>query len=70
MHEKQCTQMLNLPSPDFGTGTRYSFEILQKYGKRVEFKFQKIFGANFYVRKSYREKTGRAGLFVPHPEQG
>ena len=62
--------MLNLATHDFGTGTRYSFEILQKYGKKVELKFQKIFGTNFYVRKSYREKTGKAGLFVPHSEQG
>ena len=48
----------------FGTGTRYRLEILHKCGKRVETKSQKMFGANFYVSRSYRGKTGREGFFI------
>ena len=49
----------------FGTGTRYGFKILHHCGKRIKTKIQKVLGANFYVCRSYRGKTGRRGPFWP-----
>ena len=43
----------------------YELEILHHCGKRVKTKSLKVLGANFYVCRSYREKTGRGGLFDP-----
>ena len=46
----------------------YELEILHQCGKRVNTKSQKVFGANFYICRSYREKNWQGGLFVhPHP---
>ena len=44
-----------------GTGTRYGLEISGQCGKRVKTKSQKVLGANLYVCRSNREKTGRGG---------
>ena len=45
-----------------GTGTRYSLDVLQQCGKRVETNIQKVFS---YVFGSYRGKTGRGhGIFA------
>ena len=49
----------------FGTGTRHRLEISLKCDKRVKTKGKKVFGANSYVCRSYRENTGREGLFGP-----
>ena len=49
----------------FGTGTRYDLEILNQCGKMVKTETQKVFGANFYVCRSYRRKTGRGGWGFP-----
>ena len=49
----------------FGTGTRYKLEILHESVKRVKTKSQKVLGANSYVCRSYREKTGRGEAFCP-----
>ena len=46
-------------SQKFGTGTRYGLEILHQCGKRVKNTSQKCSGANSYVCRSYRGKTGR-----------
>ena len=51
----------------FGTGTRYSLEILHQCGKRVNTKSQKVLGANSYICKSYRGKTGTRGAFCHFP---
>ena len=51
----------------FGTGTRYKLEILHQSVKKVKTKSQKFWGANSYVCRSYRGKTGRGGLFAPPP---
>ena len=54
----------------FGTGTRYKFEILHQCGKRVKTESKKVFGASFYVCRSYRGKTSRRGgaFLIPyHP---
>ena len=51
----------------FGTGTRYKLEILHQCGKKVKSKSQKVCGANSYVCRSYREKTGIGGPFCPAP---
>ena len=48
-----------------GTGTRYSLNVLQQCGKRVETNIQKVLGANSYVFGSYKGKTGRGhGIFA------
>ena len=56
----------------FGTGTKYKLEIVYKSRKKVKTKSQKVLGANFYLCRSYRGKTGRGeegGTFCsPHPE--
>ena len=52
----------------FGTGTEYDVKILHQCGKRVKTTSQKVLGANFYVCRSYRGKTGSAGLFAAHVE--
>ena len=46
--------------------TRYKLEILQQCGKKVKTKSQEVLGANSYVCRSYRGKTGR-GPFCPPP---
>ena len=51
----------------FGTGTRYKLEILQKCGKMVKTKSQKVLQAKSYVCRSYRGKTGKGGLLALHP---
>ena len=38
-------------------------ELLQQCGKRVKTKSQKVFGANSYVCRSYREKMAVGGFF-------
>ena len=46
------------------------FKILHQRGKRVKTKSQKIFGANSFGCRSYREKTGReegGGAVCPPP---
>ena len=50
----------------FGTGTMYELEILHQCGKRFKTKSQKVLGANSYVCRIYRGKTGR-GDFLPCP---
>ena len=45
----------------FGTGTKYKLEIVCKSRKKVKTKSQKVLGANFYLCRSYRGKTGRGG---------
>ena len=45
-----------------GTDTRYKLEILHQCGKRVKTKSQKVLGANSYICRSYRGKTGRGAL--------
>ena len=50
----------------FGTGARYKFEILHQ-SLKLKTKSQKVLGANSYVCKSYRGKTGRGDLFAPSP---
>ena len=45
---------------------RYDLEILQECGKRPKTKSQDVLGANSYVCRSYREKTGR-GVFCSTP---
>ena len=46
----------------------HKLEVLHQSVKRVKTKSQKIFGANFYVCRSYRGKTGRGGLYPPNLE--
>ena len=48
----------------FGTDTRYGLNILQQCEERVKVKFQKVFGANSYVSRSY---TGKTSLCDPRP---
>ena len=43
----------------------HGLEILQQCDKRVKTKSQRVLGANSYVCRSYREKTGRVGIFTP-----
>ena len=45
----------------------YGLEILHQCGKRAKTKSQKVLGANSYDCRSYRGKSGRGGLFAPHP---
>ena len=40
-------------------------EILHQCGKGVKTKSHKVLGAIFYVRRSYREKTGRGAFLTP-----
>ena len=51
----------------FGTGTCYKLEVLHQCGKRVKTKSQKDLGANSYVCRSYRGKTGSGRGFLPPP---
>ena len=46
------------------TDTRHNLEVLHQCGKRVKNKCQKVLGANFYVCRNDRRKTGRS-LFAP-----
>ena len=51
------------------TDTKYELEILQQCGSRVRIKSQKVVGANSYIWRNQRGKTGYGGLFGhPHPE--
>ena len=50
----------------FGTGIRYGLEILHQFNKRVKTKSQKVLGANSYVWRNCRGKTGRGLFFAPH----
>ena len=43
----------------FGTGTMYSLDILRQCDKRLKTKIQTVLGANSYICRSYRGKTGR-----------
>ena len=45
--------------------TRYKLKILHQCGKRVKAKSQKFWGTSSNACRSYRGKTGRAGLFAP-----
>ena len=47
------------------TGTWYGLEILHQCDKRVKTKSQKVLGANPYVCRSYRAKTGRGWMGLP-----
>ena len=60
--------MVLIQVQEFGTWTRYGVEILRKCGKMVETKTQKGLGANSYICRSYKEKTGRGAFLHPHPE--
>ena len=51
----------------FGTGARCKLEILHQCAERARNKSQRVLGANSYVCRSYRRKTGRGYLFA-HPE--
>ena len=44
-----------------------AFKILQQYGQRVKTKIQNVLGANSYVCRSYRGKTGRETFFARPP---
>ena len=60
--------MLFVQVRKFGTDNRYRLKILHQCGKRVKTKSQKVFGANFYVFRSYSGKTDRVkGLLSPPP---
>ena len=48
------------------TGTRYGLEVLHQDGKKVKTKSQNVSGANLYLCRNYRRKTGR-GAFLPPP---
>ena len=48
-------------------GNRYELENLYQCGKWVKTKSQKVFGANSYVCRNCRGKTGSEGLFVCPP---
>ena len=50
----------------FGTVTSYKLEILHQSVKSVKIKSQKVSGANSYVCRIYRGKTGW-GAFLPLP---
>ena len=43
----------------FRADTRHGLEILHHCGKRVKTKSRKNFGANSYICRSFRTKTGR-----------
>ena len=49
-----------------GNGIRYKLEILHLCGERAKTKSQGVLGANSYICRSYRGKTGR-GPFYPPP---
>ena len=51
----------------FGTGTRYKLEILHQSVRGIEAKSQKVLGANTYVCRSYRGKTGRVVFLASLP---
>ena len=53
----------------FGIGTRYQLEHLHQCGKSVKNKSQKVLGANSYVYRSYRRKTGREAFLFPSPSR-
>ena len=44
-----------------------SLETLHQFGKRVKAKSQKVLGANSYVCRNYRGKTGRVAFSPPSP---
>ena len=46
----------------FGTDTWFSLDNLQQFCKKVKIKIQKVFGADWYVCRSYRQKTDRVIL--------
>ena len=52
----------------FSRNSNYILDVVMwpKYGKRIKTKSQKVLGANCYVCRSYRGKTGR-GPFCPLP---
>ena len=53
---------------DLGTGTSYGLVILHQWGKRVKTESHKVVGTNFYVCRSYKEKTDRWPFCPPpHP---
>ena len=52
----------------FGTGTRYSHEILQQCGKSVNTKSQRVLRTNSNVFRSYGGEAGRETLLQLHPE--
>ena len=43
----------------------YGFQILHQRWKRVKTKSQKVLGANSYVCRSYKGKTGRGPFYPP-----
>ena len=47
----------------FESGIRNDLEIIFQSRKSVKTKIPKALGANFYVRRSFRGKTGREGIF-------
>ena len=50
-----------------GSSSRYKLEILHQFGKRAKSKIHYVLGANSYVCRSCRGKTGRRTFFVPSP---
>ena len=64
--KNQCSWgVLLVQVQQFETRTRYGFEILHQCDKRVKSKTKKILEANFYICRSYREKTRETGLNCP-----
>ena len=51
----------------FEIGTGYGLKILHQWDKRIYAKSQKVLRINFYVCRSYREKTGKTGLLSALP---
>ena len=51
-------QILSRDSNDIVDAIKWGIEILHQCGKRVKTKSHKVLGANFYVCRSYRGKTG------------
>ena len=63
---KRIWEVVLVQFQQFETSTSYELEILNKCGKSVKNKSQKVLGPNSYVCRSYRGKTG-SGDFC-HPE--
>ena len=59
------SRVLFIQVQQFRTGTRYDFQILHKYGKRVETNSLNVFVAIFYACRSYRGKTGSGTFLTP-----
>ena len=56
--------MLLVQFQQLGTGSMHDLEILHQCAKKVKARSQKILGANSYICRSYRGKSG-TGAFAP-----